>query len=178
MAYVTEQVLKTYFCFPVQDVDRVGSPVDEVNRGNNHVQPEKPPPPVSISKEHKHVKHCTSLSLSNMCSISRISPSWARAGCKKNLCLLHYPRKIKFIHSLSLSLSISLPQLFVFLFEIVSVRCRVCHLGQICKKADLCLNLYPCVIKYYLLSLSLSPPPPPPFFPALCPFLLPHCKPF
>ena len=34
-----------------------------------------------------------------MCSISRISPSWARAGCKKTLCLLHYPRKIKFIHS-------------------------------------------------------------------------------
>ena len=39
-----------------------------------------------------------------------------------------------------------------------------CHQGQICKKADTCLNLYPCVIKYYLLSLSpslsLSPPPP------------------
>ena len=34
-----------------------------------------------------------------MCSISRISPSWARAGCKETLCLLHYPRKIKFIHS-------------------------------------------------------------------------------
>ena len=34
-----------------------------------------------------------------MCSISRISPSWARAGCKKTLCLLHYPRKIKFIQS-------------------------------------------------------------------------------
>ena len=34
-----------------------------------------------------------------MCSMSRISPSWARAGCKKTLCLLHYPRKIKFIHS-------------------------------------------------------------------------------
>ena len=26
----------------------------------------------------------------------------------------------------------------------------VCHQGQICKKANLCLNLYPCVIKYYL----------------------------
>ena len=34
-----------------------------------------------------------------MCSIIRISPSWVRAGCKKTLCLLHYPRKIKFIHS-------------------------------------------------------------------------------
>ena len=48
------------------------------------------------------------------CSISRISPSWARAGCKKTLCLLHYPRKIKFIHSFirsfiqSLSPSLSL----------------------------------------------------------------------
>ena len=36
--------------------------------------------------------------------------------------------------SLALSLSLSLSQ------------------GQICKKADTCLNLYPCVIKYYLLS--------------------------
>ena len=34
-----------------------------------------------------------------ICSVSRISPSWARAGCKKTLCLLHCPRKIKFIHS-------------------------------------------------------------------------------
>ena len=33
----------------------------------------------------------------------------------------------------------------------------LCHQGQIWKKADTCLNLYPCVIKYYLiLSLSLS----------------------
>ena len=38
-----------------------------------------------------------------MCSISRISPSWARAGCKKTLCLLHYPCKKKFIHSFILS---------------------------------------------------------------------------
>ena len=49
-----------------------------------------------------------------VCGISRISPSWARAGCKKTLCLLHYPRKIKFIHSfihsfsLSVSVSVSL----------------------------------------------------------------------
>ena len=28
--------------------------------------------------------------------------------------------------------------------------CCVCHLGQNCKKAELWLNLYPCVIKYYL----------------------------
>ena len=41
-----------------------------------------------------------------MCSISRISPSWARTGCKKTLCLLHYPHKIKFIHSFILSLSV------------------------------------------------------------------------
>ena len=41
-----------------------------------------------------------------VCSISRISPSWARAGCKKTLCLLHYPCKIKFIHSFILSLSL------------------------------------------------------------------------
>ena len=40
-----------------------------------------------------------------ICSISRISPSWARAGCKKTLCLLHYPRKIKFIHSFIHSLT-------------------------------------------------------------------------
>ena len=47
-----------------------------------------------------------------MCSISRISPSWARAECKKTLCLLHYPRKIKFIssflHSFILSVCLSL----------------------------------------------------------------------
>ena len=42
-----------------------------------------------------------------MCSISRISPSWA--GCKKTLCLLHSSRKIKFIHSFCLSVCRSLP---------------------------------------------------------------------
>ena len=31
----------------------------------------------------------------------------ARAGCKKTLCLLHYPRKIKFIHSFILSFFLS-----------------------------------------------------------------------
>ena len=30
--------------------------------------------------------------------------------------------------------------------------CCVCHQGQICKKDNSCLNLYPCVIKYYLIS--------------------------
>ena len=35
--------------------------------------------------------------------------------------------------------------------------CCVCHQGQICKKAESCVNLYPCVIKYYLMSLSVSP---------------------
>ena len=35
--------------------------------------------------------------------------------------------------------------------------CRVCHQEQICKKDDLCLNLYPWVIKYYyLISVCLS----------------------
>ena len=43
-----------------------------------------------------------------MSSISRISPSWTRVGCKKTLCLLHYPRKIKFILSFILSLQMDL----------------------------------------------------------------------
>ena len=38
--------------------------------------------------------------------------------------------------------------------------CSVCHLGQLCRKADLCLNLYFCVIEYHhhhlLLSLACS----------------------
>ena len=34
--------------------------------------------------------------------------------------------------------------------------CCVCHQGQIGKKADTCLNLYPCVIKYYLILSYLS----------------------
>ena len=28
-----------------------------------------------------------------------ISPSWARAGCKKTLSLIYYPSEIKFVHS-------------------------------------------------------------------------------
>ena len=57
--------------------------------------------------------HSLSLSLVYLkymctCSISRISPPWARAGCKQTLCLLHYPRKIKFIHSFIYSFSVSL----------------------------------------------------------------------
>ena len=43
-----------------------------------------------------------------VCGISRISPSWARAGCKKTLCLIHYPRNIRFIHSFIHSFSLSL----------------------------------------------------------------------
>ena len=39
--------------------------------------------------------------------------------------------------------------LIEFLFDVLSV--AVCHQGQICKKADTCLNLYPCVIKYYFI---------------------------
>ena len=31
--------------------------------------------------------------------------------------------------------------------------CCVCHQGQICRKADTCLNLYPSVIKYYFIFL-------------------------
>ena len=34
------------------------------------------------------------------------SPSWARAGCKKTLSLIHYPCEIMFIHSVSLSVSL------------------------------------------------------------------------
>ena len=52
-----------------------------------------------------------------MCSVSRISPWWARAGFKKTLCLLHYPRKIKFIHSFIHSLSLS----FFFFFAAARV---------------------------------------------------------
>ena len=33
---------------------------------------------------------------------NRISPSWARGGCKKTLCLLHYPRKKELFYSFSL----------------------------------------------------------------------------
>ena len=51
----------------------------------------------------------------------------------------------------------SLPQLFVFLFDVWSVAVFVIR-DRFVKKttADMCLNLYPCVIKYSL-SLSLSP---------------------
>ena len=61
-----------------------------------------------------------------------------------------------------LKMYFSSPQLFVFLFDVLSVAVFVIRDRYICKKADLCLNLYPCVIKYYLilslsLSLSLSP---------------------
>ena len=49
---------------------------------------------------------------------------------------------------------LSLPRLFVFLFDVLSVAVFVIR-DRFVKKADLCLNLYPCVIKYSL-SVSLS----------------------
>ena len=50
----------------------------------------------------------------------------------------------------------SLLQLFVFLFDVLSAAVFVIR-DRFVKKADLCLTLYPCVIKYSLsLSLSLS----------------------
>ena len=58
-------------------------------------------PPPSVFLSPLHASPC-------MCSINRISSSWARDECKKTLCLLHYPRKIKFIHSFIHSLSLSL----------------------------------------------------------------------
>ena len=58
-------------------------------------------PPPSVFLSPLHASPC-------MCSINRISSSWARDECKKTLCLLHYPRKIKFIHSFIHSLSLCL----------------------------------------------------------------------
>ena len=52
----------------------------------------------------------------------------------------------------------SLPQLLVFLFDVLNVAVFVIW-DRFVKKADLCLNLYPCVINYTLsvsVSLSLS----------------------
>ena len=49
----------------------------------------------------------------------------------------------------------SLLQLFV-LFDVLSVAVFVIG-DRFVKKADLCVNLYPCVIKYYLI-LSFFPP--------------------
>ena len=43
----------------------------------------------------------------------------------------------------------TLPQLFVFLFDALSVAVFVIR-DRFVKKADLCLNLSPCVIKYSL----------------------------
>ena len=53
-----------------------------------------------------------------------------------------------------------LPQLFEFLFEVLSVTAFVIRERFVKKKKKkkgyLCSNLYPCEIKYYPLSLSLS----------------------
>ena len=45
----------------------------------------------------------------------------------------------------------SLLQLFVFSFDLLSVAVFDTRDRVVKKKADLCLNLYPCVIKYYLI---------------------------
>ena len=62
------------------------------------------------------------------------------------------------VRSLSLSLSLSPHNYLYFSLRVLSV--AVFHQGQICpciQKADLCLTLNPCVIKFSLsLSLSLS----------------------
>ena len=50
----------------------------------------------------------------------------ARAGCKKTQCLLHYPRKIKFIHSFIHSLSLSLSLTYYSLLLCV-IYVFLCH---------------------------------------------------
>ena len=48
-----------------------------------------------------------------------------------------------------LKMYFSLPQLFVFLFDVLSVAVFVIRDRFVKKEeAELCLNLYPCVIKY------------------------------
>ena len=84
-------------------------------------------------------------------------PSWARAGRKKIMCLLHYPRKIKFIHSFSLSLSLSLSLCM----------CNISRTGPSKARAGfkktLCLLHYPRVRSFmHSLAPSASPPPPSP----------------
>ena len=59
------------------------------------------------------------------------------------------------VFSFVLRMYFSLPQLFVFLFDVMSVAVFVIR-NRFVKKADLCLNLFPCVIKYYVLSVCLS----------------------
>ena len=49
-----------------------------------------------------------------------------------------------------LKMYFSLPQLFVFLFDVLSVAVFVIR-ERFVKKADLCLNLDLCVIKYYFI---------------------------
>ena len=77
----------------------------------------------------------------NLCNISRISPSWTRAGCKKTLCLLHYPKK--FFYSFSLSLS---PSVFV------SVSLCLCE----CVSVSFCLSVSLCLCLSLSLSVSVS----------------------
>ena len=70
--------------------------------------------------QQKHAReklYCTLLSIS-------ISPSWARAGCKKTLSLIHYPCEIKVIHSFIHSLSLLCPRVGVFIY----VAFFACHM--------------------------------------------------
>ena len=71
-----------------------------------------------------------------------------------------------YAHKVSCEMYSRLPQLFVFLFDVLSVavfviRERFVRKKDKRKKADLCLNLYSCVMKYYLIlslySLRISP---------------------
>ena len=79
-----------------------------------------PPPPTSSHETYELIS-CTVLTCTRVLvylkymttrRISRISPSWVRAACKKTLCLLHYLRKMKcihsFIHSLCFCISVFL----------------------------------------------------------------------
>ena len=68
-----------------------------------------------------------------MCSISRSTESlmgvgWISQSCKNTLCLLHYPRKVKFIHSFILSLSLIWRcEHAVFCVEILTYNVSVTH---------------------------------------------------
>ena len=65
-----------------------------------------------------------------------------------------------------LEMYFSLPQLFVFLFDVLSAAMFVIRDRFVKKKKPACLNLYPCVIKYYLVLSYISPDSP--FFLSIC----------
>ena len=111
--------------------------------------------------KNKTLSPSLSLSLSMCtCSISGISPSWARAGCKKTLCLLHYPRKIKFIHSFILSPPPHPPSLTVFP---LSLSLSVFPLSHFPRHSP-SLSLQPLLSLFVsnATALSIPPSPPPP----------------